>query len=192
MLAMVKRKKDTLKEKELIRQCKKGSPKAQKLLYDRYSMGMYRLCLRYVRDEFEAEDIMIKGFVKVFRHISNFEQRNNVSIGAWVKKIMVNDSLAYLRKRNNFNMVASSHAEDIAEVDLSPLAQLSEEDLYALIDRLPDGYRTVFTLYVIEGYDHKAIAEQLHISIGTSKSQLSKAKAVLRDLINKNDLRYGS
>ena len=105
---------------------------------------------------------------------------------------MINEALGHLRSRNNFHLVASSHAEQLEGEEMTPIAQMSEEHIYQLIAQLPEGYRTVFNLFVIEGFSHQEISEQLQISQGTSKSQLSKAKAMLRDMVNKNDLRYGS
>ncbi len=156
--------------------------RAQQTLYERYAARMYRICFRYVREELQAEDLLISGFMKVFNRLDQFEYRNDGSLEAWIKKIMVNESLMYLRKRYNFNLVTEAEAHHL-EADTTLESQLAAEEIYALILGLPTGYRTVFNLFVIEGYSHQEIAEQLNISENTSKSQLSKARAALRNLL---------
>lgn len=149
------------------------------MLYDRFAIKMFRTCYRYLKNEQDAEDVMINGFVKVFNNIERFENRHQYSLEAWIRRIMVNESLMLLRKNNQFSFV--DDFPDIKDTGtFLPDASLRAEDLYAVIRKLPTGYRTVFNLYVIEGYSHKEIAEQLAISENTSKSQLSKAKAMLR------------
>ena len=146
---------------------------------------MYRICFRYVREELQAEDLLISGFMKVFKRLDQLEFRSEGSLEAWIKKIMVNESLMYLRKRYNFTLVTETEAHCL-ETGATIEAQLSAEEIYALILGLPTGYRTVFNLFVIEGYSHAEIAEQLGISENTSKSQLSKARAALRSLLLQN------
>ncbi|MDW7694977.1 sigma-70 family RNA polymerase sigma factor [Flammeovirgaceae bacterium SG7u.111] len=175
----------TLKEEQLIGWCKEGKASAQRTLYEQYAPKMYRLCFRYVKNEFDTEDVLVKGFMKVFKNLDRFEHRGNGSFEGWIKRIMVNESLMFLRKNNNFNLVSSTEAS-IVETGASVESELAAEDIYAIILKLPMGYRTVFNLYAIEGYSHKEIAEQLGISENTSKSQLSKARATLRKLLAKN------
>lgn len=176
-----------MEEEQLIRLCKQGNSKAQKQLYEAYATPMFRVCCRYVKDQYEAEDVLIKGFYHVLTHLHSFEYRSEKSLAAWIKRIIVNECLMALRKTNNFNLSSiSDDFEAMAEVDLD--SNLSAEDIMALIVELPPGYRTVFNLYVIEGYSHKEIGEQLQISELTSRSQLSKAKAMLRILLTKNQL----
>ncbi|KAA5545092.1 sigma-70 family RNA polymerase sigma factor [Adhaeribacter rhizoryzae] len=150
---------------------------------------MFRLCLRYIRNQAEAEDAFMKGFHKVLTNIKQLLYRDDKSLDGWIKKIMVNECLMVLRKSNNFNLTTISDDLKIA-TDVTPDSNLSAEAIYALILELPTGYRTVFNLYVLEGYSHKEIADQLGISELTSRSQLSKAKAVLRELLTKNNLKY--
>jgi len=167
--------------------CRQGNGKAQKHLYDAYATPMFRICCRYVKDQYEAEDVLLKGFHKVFTNLPAFEPRTPKSLAGWIKKIMVNECLMALRKTNNFNL--SSLSDDLpVATDENLDSHLSAEEIYGLILELPAGYRTVFNLYVIEGYSHKEIAEQLQISELTSRSQLSKAKATLRNLLTKNQL----
>ena len=164
---------------ELIHLCQNEDPRAQQLLYERFAIKMFRTCYRYLKNEQDAEDVMINGFVKVYKNIKNFENRHQYSLEAWIRRIMVNESLMLLRKNNQFTFV--NDFPDIKDSNVVlPDSNLRAEDLYTLIRKLPPGYRTVFNLYVIEGYSHKEIAEQLSISENTSKSQLSKAKAMLR------------
>ncbi len=164
---------------KLTQLCQNDDPKAQQVLYDRFAVKMFRTCYRYLKNEEDAEDVMISGFVKVFRNIGNFENRHHYSLEAWIKRIMINESLMQLRKNKQFTWV--NDFPEIKDTDtILPDSNLQAEDLYALVRKLPPGYRTVFNLYVIEGYSHKEIADQLSISENTSKSQLSKAKAMLR------------
>ncbi|MEN7547065.1 sigma-70 family RNA polymerase sigma factor [Rapidithrix thailandica] len=178
-----------LDDQQLITCCRKNDSEAQKLLYEKYAPKMLRLCFRYTKNELDAEEVLISGFVKVFQHLDKFEYRGGKSFEGWVKRIMVNESLMLLRKRNNFNLVAESNAEQI-EAQTYTDSNLAAEEIYALVLKLPTGYRTVFNLYAIEGYSHKEIAEQLNISINTSKSQLSKARAMLKKLLIKNGIHH--
>jgi RNA polymerase sigma-70 factor (ECF subfamily) len=148
---------------------------------------MYRICYRYVKDELHAEDILVNGFTKVFNHLGGFRYQSEGSLEAWIRRIMVNESLMFLRKHYQFGFVAESQADGL-ESGPSVEAALSAEEIYALILQLPTGYRTVFNLFVIEGYSHQEIAEQLSISENTSKSQLSKARTALRNLLHKHGI----
>ncbi len=172
---------------QLIRRCQAGDAQAQNALYQRFAARMYRLCYRYVKDELHAEDILITGFTKVLSSLDRFEYRTEGSLEAWIKRFMVNESLMFLRRHYRFGFVAESQADGL-EGNLSAEAALSAEEIYALVLQLPTGYRTVFNLYVIEGYSHQEIAGQLGISENTSKSQLSKARAALRTLLHKHGI----
>ena len=178
-----------LEGEQLIKLCQQGDAKAQKCLYDAFATPMFRLCLRYIRHQAEAEDAFMKGFHKVLTNIHLLRYRDDKSMAGWIKKIMVNECLMFLRKSNNFNLTSISEEMEIP-AEVTPDGNLSAEDIYALVLELPTGYRTVFNLYVLEGFSHKEIAEQLSISEITSRSQLSKAKAVLRELLTKNNLKY--
>jgi len=173
---------------QLISGCKQGKRNAQRALYDRYADRMFRLCFRYIKNEFDTEDVLIKGFMKVYTHIDRFEYRGEGSFDGWIKRIMINESLMYLRKNNNFNLVQSSEANSV-EVEANAESQLAAEDIYALVLKLPAGYRTVFNLYAIEGYSHKEIGEMLGISENTSKSQLSKSRTALKNLLAQNGIK---
>ncbi len=138
---------------------------------------MLHTCLRYIPETLEAEDALIEGFTKVFRKIHQFEYRGKGSFSGWIKRVMVNECLMILRKKQ-VNKVDIDH---LIKLDSSNGADddILYEELLNLIYNLPKGYRTVFNMYVIEGYSHKEIGEKLGISENTSKSQLSKARSSL-------------
>ena len=163
----------------LIKACKQGRHKAQKDLYDRLAVPMYRLCLRYIHDRQDAEDVMLEAFNRMFQKISQFEYRQPGGFEAWVKRIMVNQCLMFLRKKRP--LFLEDRGEEIPAAFASGHPHLLEaEYLFELIRTLPQGYKTIFNLYAIEGYSHKEIAQLLKISEGTSKSQLSRARSWLQ------------
>jgi len=165
-------------ETELIHACKKQHAKAQRILYDKYASYMLGLCKRYVRGELEAEDVMIGGFMKVFSKIDLFEGKG--SFEGWMKRIMINESLGYIRKNKAMYLETDIEAAD-KEPELDKLSTaLEAKDLLKMINELPSGYRTIFNLYAIEGYSHKEIGELLGINENTSKSQLSRARMHLQ------------
>jgi len=165
-------------ETDLIIACKKQNAKAQKMLYDRYAGSMLALCRRYVRGEMEAEDVMIRGFMKVFSKIDLYAEKG--SFEGWMKRIMINESLGYLRKNKSMYLETDIEAAD-KEPDFDKLStELEAKDLLKMINELPSGYRTIFNLYAIEGYSHKEIGELLGINENTSKSQLSRARMHLQ------------
>lgn len=174
---------------ELVREVKQGSAAAQKCLFDLLADRMLMICRRYVKSRENAEEIMLDGFHKMFRAISSFHYEGEPSFFAWIKKIMVNECLMFLRKKNVFNLVAESSAEEISP-DEEILSQLSASEIFSLIVQLPTGYRTVFNLYAIDGMNHREIAELLKISDGTSKSQLSKARTLLQKMLLQNGIEY--
>ncbi len=165
---------------ELIKKLKRENPKAQKRLYDSYAPRFMALCRRYIRDTALAEDVMIEGFMKIFKEIKNY--RNIGNFEAWMHRIMVNQCLMELRKNHNLTMHLDPD-RSLAYTSFNALDGLYEEDLKALISELPVGCRTVFNLYIIEGYSHREISKQLEISEGTSKSQLHLAKKKLQESI---------
>ena len=169
----------SLTEEELLEGCRKGKASAQRGLYDRLAPKMLGVCFRYIKDRDEAEHVMIGSIVKVFDKLDQF--KGDGSFEGWVRRIIVNDCLMYIRKNKNMSLQS-----DIEEVNDDPNLsvmeeQLDAEDLIKLIEELPVGYRTVFNLYAIEGYSHAEIAEQLGINENTSKSQLSRARKWLQN-----------
>lgn len=171
-------------ETELIKDCKKGVRKAQKALYEKYSAKMLSICCRYLKNEAEAEDVMVTALMKVFKHLDSYQGKG--SFEGWIRRIVVNEALTALRKKKN------TYFEEIENADYYPEYQLTEshleaDDLLKMVANLPTGYRTVFNLYAIEGYSHKEIAEQLNISVSTSKSQLNRARNLLKKTIQMHE-----
>lgn len=176
---------------EIINKAKKNNAKAQRMLFEQLAKPIFMLCLRYVKHQEDAEEVMSTGFSKVFKALHSFNYEGNGAFEAWVRKIMVNECLMFIRKQKQSPLMVS-HDDHNACVDDDVLHKISADELYALVLRIPNGYSTVFNLYEIEGYSHAEIAEQLGISKGTSKSQLSKAKTYLKVLINKTGLNNAS
>lgn len=165
-------------ERLLIKKAITRDPQAQKLLYEKYAPKMLGICRQYVRDLQFAEDVMVGGFVKVFQYLETF--RHQGSFEGWIRKIMVRESISYLRKKQfvvyDDELCEPSSREMDSHGDL-----LDTEYVQQLIDGLPEGYKMVFLLYAIEGYKHYEIAQMLEISEGTSKSQLFKARKMLQE-----------
>lgn len=171
----------TVSDDELIRQCTKGDRIAQKQLYDRFASRMLGVCLRYAQDYQAAEDILQEGFIKAFRHIERF--RFEGSFEGWLRRIMVNTAIEAHRRKNNMYPILDVEQQEVEFYDEDALDKLAAEDLMAMINTLSPGYKTVFSLYAIEGFSHKEIAEQLNISEGTSKSQLARARYILMEMV---------
>lgn len=170
---------------DIVEKCKRGNRRAQFELYRLYSRAMYNVCLRMLRHEHDAEDLLQNSFVDVFTKLHTFKYQS--SVGAWIKRIVVNNCINHL-KRNRLKLeeledrfVADEPGRESTAAD-DP--NLSVELVKRGVQQLPDGYRVVFTLYAMEGYDHKEIAEILDISEATSKSQYSRAKKKLRSIIS--------
>lgn len=173
------------KEDDLIRDCRSGDRHAQQQIFDRYSRRMLGVCLRYVKNTMQAEDILVIAFTKVFDRISQFKGEG--SFEGWVRRITVNEALTCLR-RNRVMMLETDLEQADRQPDYSRMGDhLEAEDLLKMIDELPPGYRVVFNMYAIDGYSHKEIAEQLGISENTSKSQLSRARTHLQKLLADSD-----
>lgn len=173
-------------EKKLIRRAHSGNREAQKALYDTYAPRMLALCQRYVKDAHFAEDVMIEGFVKVFKNLPGF--RFEGSFEGWVRRIMVREAIDFLRKRQF--VVFDDTRLDASEGEHPEYDPYQLEVLERLIGSLPEGYRLVFTLYAVEGYKHAEIAEVLGISESTSKSQLYKARKHLQEQLKETSIRY--
>ncbi len=180
-----------LNTKDLIEKSKSGDRKSQQLLYHRLSAPMMGVCVRYMKSKEDAEDVLLEGFHKVFKNLKKFTYESDNAFFGWVKRIMVNEALMKLRKNKDIRVLAISEDLD-QEVDVSPLSKLETEDLLNAIRSIPVGYRTVFNLYEVEGYSHQEISDQLGISVGTSKSQLFKAKKLLREMLDQKNENYGS
>lgn len=169
-------------DEELIKKCLNGDQRAQKLLFDKFSPKMMSVCMRYVADREHAEDVLQDGFVKVFKHLKSFKMKG--SFEGWIRRTMVNTSLDYLRKKHNMHVDADiSEAEYLAGDDSKAMGKMRVEELMALIHDMPPGYRTVFNMYVIEGYSHAEIAKELGVTESTSKTQFRKARNYLINII---------
>ena len=173
-------------ESELVKGCQEGEPAYQRALYQQYNRLMFGVCLRYADNHDDAKDILQDGFVKVFKHIGTFQGKG--SFEGWVRRIMVHTSIEHYRRNSRYFMVDIEEAGDM-EFDADVLSVLSKNEILKLISELPAGYRTVFNLYVVEGYSHQEIADILGISEGTSKSQLSRAKKILQEKLRKLNIR---
>jgi RNA polymerase sigma-70 factor (ECF subfamily) len=154
----------------------------QEELYRRFAPKMYAVCLRYANNADDAQDLLQEGFIKVYRNLHRF--RAEGSFEGWIRRVFVNTSIEHFRKKSaKLSMVSEKEESTIEDTDITALENLAAKDIINIVQELSPGYRTVFNLYVIEGYSHKEIAELLDISEGTSKSQLARAKAVLQKKI---------
>ena len=165
-------------ENDLIEGCLHGDRGFQEKLYQRFAPKMYAVCLRYASDSDEAQDLLQEGFIKVYRNLAKF--RKEGSFEGWIRRVFVNTAIEQYRKRVYLNTVGEKEEQTMEDNSLSALDQLAEKDIIQLVQSLPPGYRSVFNMYVIEGYSHKEIGDILDISEGTSKSQLARAKAILQ------------
>ncbi len=169
-------------DEELIKKCLEGSQMAQKALFDKFSRKMMAVCTRYAASRDLAEDWLQDGFIKVFSNLEKFKSEG--SFEGWVRRTMVNTCLDHIRKmKADFADVDISEAEYLSVDAEKSLGKLRAEEMMKLIEGLPSGYRTVFNLYVIEGYSHKEIAEELGVTESTSKTQFKKARTQLMELI---------
>lgn len=168
-------------DSDLIEGSIRGDRRMQRELYNRFAPKMYGVCLRYAANAEEAEDILQEGFIKVFKKAGSF--RGEGSFEGWIRRIFVNTAIEHYRKKIYLQPITEHEASTVEGKYLSVLDSLAEKDIIKLVQQLSPGYRTVFNMYVVEGYTHKQIAEQLGISEGTSKSQLSRAKQILQDMV---------
>ena len=176
---MFKKSNHTISETDLIAGCIAGDRVMQEELYNRFAPKMYAVCLRYANNSDDAQDLLQEGFIKVYKNIQRF--RAEGSFEGWIRRVFINSSIEHLRKKSAKLMTVTEKEEGtIEDSDISALDTMAEKDIIKLIQDLSPGYRTVFNLYVIEGFAHKEIAEQLGISEGTSKSQLARAKSILQ------------
>lgn len=168
-------------EKELIELAVENNRHAQQKIYSKFAPKMLSVCRQYVKDIHQAEDVMITSFMKVFTSLKNFEHKG--SFEGWIRRIMINECISFIRVHKKVKFVEDETYFEETYNNIE--SQLSIDDIQSLIDSLPDGYKMVFNLYVIEGYKHHEIATMLGINEGTSKSQLSHARKMLQEQINK-------
>lgn len=168
-------------EKRLVKGLRAGKPAAQRQLYELYADKMMAICFRYAKNNEEAEDILQEGFIRVFRKIGTFNGTG--SLEGWMRKVFQNIAIRQYQKNTRLHVVVGLEdmEQELGEEVMDQ--QFAAEELLSMVQRLPDGYRMVFNLFAIEGYSHEEIAQKLDISIGTSKSQLARARKALKKMI---------
>ena len=170
--------------KRLIQKCKKGDHASQSEVYQLFAGKLYPVCLKYSRTQQEAEDNLQEAFITIFKKIKQFEHKG--SFEGWMKRIVINTALQTYRKKRVLNLVEDDYLEEVeVEIDES---SVTLEFLLKIIQELPERYRMVFNLYVLDGYSHKEISGMLDIAEGTSKSNLSRARLILKEKIELNQL----
>ena len=175
-------------QKSIIKGAIQQKREAQKAIFDQFSPKMLGVCRQYVKDNHHAEELMLSGFLKVFTHLHKFKHEG--SFEGWIRKIMVNTCLSYLRKKNPMKPTDEEYVYHNKATE--SLENTSVQDIQKLIDVLPEGYKMVFNLFAIEGYKHLEIAQELSITVSTSKSQLFKARKWLQENYNKmNQISHG-
>jgi RNA polymerase sigma-70 factor (ECF subfamily) len=173
-------------ESDLIKGCIEGNPEMQKLLYDQFSSKMYGVCLRYAENTEDASDVMQEGFIKVYKSLPKF--RGEGSFEGWIRRIFINTSIEHFRRKVKLYNVTEVQENTIEDTELDALDSLETKDILKIVNELSPGYKQVFNMHVIEGYSHKEIADVLGITEGTSKSQLARAKGVLKKIIESRSL----
>lgn len=169
-------------ESDLIKGCIDGDRQMQKILYETFSSKMYGVCLRYSENMEDANDILQEGFIKVYKNINKF--RSEGSFEGWIRRIFINTSIEHFRKKIKLNNITEVQENTIEDDSTNAFDSLSTKDIIRTINQLSPGYKAVFNMHVIEGYSHKEIADILGITEGTSKSQLARAKGILKKLIS--------
>lgn len=173
----------TIKETDLIQGCIAGEKRMQEELYNRFSPKMFAVCIRYAGNTDDAQDILQDGFVKIFKNLSRF--RSEGSFEGWIRRIFVNTAIEHLRRKKFLKPIDEKEENTIPYKEVTVLDSLGEKDIMNLISQLSPGYRTVFNMYVVEGYTHKEVGDILGISEGTSKSQLARARMILQNMVVK-------
>ena len=166
--------------KDIIEGCVRGEKRSQDLLYRKFASLLYGICLRYAKNKMDAQDVLQEFYVKIYNNISSYH--HDGSFEGWLRRIAVNTSITYYRK--NLKHAFQEDIDDVVQHKNDPVQfddlEFTQEELMNCIGKLPTGYKTVFNLYVIEGFMHKEIADMLKIDVNTSKSQLSRAKSHLQ------------
>ncbi len=169
----------------LVRECLKGNRAAQRELYEQFAEGMLAVCYRYTKSRTDAEDVLQEGFIKVFRNLHQYKFEGE--FGGWVRRIMVNTALNYLKQNHKYQSELSFTDATLHPVSNdNPEVTMGAKDLAALIRQLPTGYQTIFNLHAVEGYSHVEIGKMLGINEGTSRSQYSRSRALLISWLNKH------
>lgn len=180
-----------LNEKELINRCLENDRHAQEFLFNQHYNDFYLIAMRYLSDHHDAEDVIIQSFTRIFKNLKKFSYQGPGSLGKWTRTILINEAIRWLKKRRLIDFTEDIQHMEVANDTITGLEQMQVSDIIRMIEKLPSGYRTVFNLFVIEGYAHREIAEMLGISENTSKTQLKKARNHLMNKINE-DKKYGT
>ncbi|MGH1336796.1 MAG: RNA polymerase sigma factor [Aureispira sp.] len=172
-------------DQELVQGCRKGNRLAQKFLYERYFGKMLGIAMRYTKQQEEAIEILNAAFLKVFTGLDKYQDNNNLA--GWIAKIVFNSAIDHVRRHTKYRKVMNFEVERDLPVLNDSINNLQAEDLFKLIQQLPTASRTVFCLYVVDGYKHKEVAEMLNITVGTSKWHLANARKELQRMIRQQD-----
>ncbi|WP_207431404.1 sigma-70 family RNA polymerase sigma factor [Sabulibacter ruber] len=173
-------------EEEIIAGCKQEKAAFQEKLFQLYSRRMMAVCVRYTKSRFEAEDIFQEAFLKVFKNINGY---HGGSFEGWMRQIFINTAINHYHKNKKYQeQLDYSTVEEVVPNDEDIISTLSGQELMGIINQLPEGYRLVFNLYIVEGFNHREIADMLQIAEGTSKSQLAKAKSYLKKMLQKHSI----
>ena len=170
------------READLINACINQERWAQKILYEEHYSKLMAICLRYANNEDDALDLLHEGFIKIFTHLHKYQQ--DTSLGAWMKRVMVNNCIDDYRKHTRRKTEEINQAHELLSLDADAISQFTEKEILASIQKLPPAYRAIFNLYVIEGYSHKEIGERLNITESTSRSNLVKARLKLKKFLS--------
>ncbi|WP_310991154.1 RNA polymerase sigma factor [Aequorivita marina] len=176
---------------KLIEKASNGNRRAQQQLFEMFAPKMLSVCRQYLKNNDLAEEVMLSGFLKMFTYLSSF--KNEGSFEGWIRRIMVNESISQLRKDKKLHFISETEIENSVDHSTFIDSALEVAEIQKMIDSLPDGYKTVFVLYAVEGYKHSEIGELLEISENTSKSQLFKARKMLQNMVKQqNNMSYGT
>lgn len=169
-------------EEQLVRACMSGQRGSQQRLYEKYKAKMFGICLRYAKSREDAEDMLLDGFMKVFRDLKQFQFKG--SLEGWIRKVMVNTALMHLRKKHRFDFQKTDNELLLNQISIEPSVtqNIQVDAIIQLIQQLPVGYQTIFNLYAVEGFSHKEIGERLDIKESTSRSQYTRARRLLQQL----------
>lgn len=177
-----------MNEDELLNGCIAGKREMQKQLYDRYAGKMLAICRRYAQTSFEAEDVLQESFVKVFTHLKEFKR--DCPVEFWIRRIIINTAIKHQRGIMQISAIAEEEKPGQVPQEEFIMANYGYEELLGMVQSLAPRYQLIFNLYAIEGYSHKEIAEMLEISEGTSKSQYSRARAILKNMLERHEKQY--
>ncbi|MBK7816362.1 MAG: sigma-70 family RNA polymerase sigma factor [Sphingobacteriaceae bacterium] len=170
---------------EIVNRCKQNDPKAQEILFNSFSKSLYGICCRYLKNRDDAEDVLQDSFIKILLNINQYRGEGNFE--GWMKRITVNTALTYLKEKQKIKFETADKLYIVDEPEEEIDQDIKAEYILECLNELPMGYRTIFNLYLVEGFSHKEIADQLGIKEATSRSQYSKARQYLIELINKKN-----